>query len=64
MQNQNIDINNLKLDVEFILSKGKPISTADSLEDVVPVSWSKDVLEGKAKSKTLIKSLKPNISQR
>ena len=44
------------LDVNFILSKGKPISSQEVLNDIIPVPWNEDVLNGSYKGKTIIKS--------
>lgn len=46
------------LDVNFILVHGRAISSQEVLEDVVPVNWSDDVLNGKYEKKTIIKSKK------
>lgn len=45
-----------KLDVNYILSHGKSISSQEALSDVTPVEWDEDVLSGKKKDKTIIKS--------
>ncbi len=44
------------LDVGFILNHGKSVSSQEALSDVTPIEWSEDVLSGKYKNKTIIKS--------
>lgn len=38
-----------KIDFNKIAKNGKVISTKESLRDIVPFSWKKEVLEGNAK---------------
>lgn len=45
-----------KLDVGFILNHGKSVSSQEALSEVTPIEWSEDVLSGKYKDKTIIKS--------
>lgn len=47
-----------KLDMNFILTHGKPISSQEVLKDVTAVSWGKKVLDGKYKNKTIIAETK------
>ena len=48
--------NNLpKLNINFILTNGKKISSQEALNDTIPVEWNEDVLKGKYKNKTIIK---------
>lgn len=44
------------LDVGFILNHGKSISSQEALSEVTPIKWSTDVLSGKCKDNTIIKS--------
>ncbi|MCM1113535.1 MAG: hypothetical protein NC399_09810 [Muribaculum sp.] len=44
------------LDVGFILAHGQAVSSQEILSDITPVDWSEDVLSGKDKGKTIIKS--------
>lgn len=39
-----------------IIEKGTAISSQEALSDITPIDWSKDVLDGKYKDKTIIKS--------
>ena len=39
-----------------LIEKGTPISSQEALSGVIPINWSKDVLDGKCKDKTIIKS--------
>lgn len=51
-----LDLNDLSLDINQIISKGTKISTEEALEDVTPINWSKEVLDGNYKGKVLIKN--------
>lgn len=42
--------------IEKYINKGNIISTEEALKDIIPIDWSDDVLAGKYKGKTLIKS--------
>lgn len=44
------------LDVGFILNHGKSVSSQEVLSEVAPIEWSEEVLSGKYKDKTIIKS--------
>lgn len=44
------------LDVNFILTHGTVISSQEALSGIIPIDWNKDVLDGKCKDKTIIKS--------
>ncbi len=49
--------NNLpKLDINFILTHGKKISSQEALNDIIPVEWNQNVLNGNYKDKAIIKS--------
>ena len=45
-----------KLDVDYILTHGKSISSQEALSDITPVEWDEDVLNGKCKRETIIKA--------
>lgn len=45
-----------KLDVGYILTHGKPVSSQEVLSDIIPVEWDEDVLNGNYKNETIIKS--------
>lgn len=38
-----------------IIENGTAISSQEALSDIAPINWSKDVLDGKYKNKTIIK---------
>lgn len=42
---------------------GKTISMEESLKDITPVNWSKEVLDGAYKNDTIIKSVEENSQQ-
>lgn len=42
------------------INKDNIISMEKALEDIVPIDWNNDVLEGKYKTKTLIKTKNEN----
>ena len=44
------------LDINFILAHGTAISSQEALADSAPITWSEDVLNGKYKNKTIIKT--------
>ena len=44
------------LDVSTILTRGQVISSQEILSEIAPIEWSEDVLSGKHKDKTIIKS--------
>lgn len=46
-----------KIDVDYILTHGKSISSQEALSDITPVEWDEDVLNGKYKKETIIKSI-------
>ena len=50
-----------ELDLSLIVGKGKIMSSQDAMEDIVPVQWSDDVLDGKCQGATLIKSQKNEV---
>lgn len=39
-----------RIDFSKIAFDSEPMTTEDSLEDVIPINWSDDVLEGKKKA--------------
>ena len=43
-------------DVSSILTRGQVISSQEILSEITPIDWSKDVLNGDYKDKTIIKS--------
>lgn len=51
-----------KVDMNKILN-GKTISMEESLKDITPVNWSKEVLDGVYKNDTIIKSVEENSQQ-
>lgn len=44
------------LDVDFILTHGKAISSQEAIADIAPIEWDEDVLNGDYKGKVIIKS--------
>lgn len=44
------------INVEFILTHGKRISSQEALRDISPIKWSNDVLSEKHKGNVIIKT--------
>ena len=44
-----------------IVGKGKIMSSQETMEDIVPIQWSDDVLDGKCQDAILIKSQKNEV---
>ncbi|MEE1255547.1 MAG: hypothetical protein UHN47_03410 [Lachnospiraceae bacterium] len=52
----NVNVIYPKLDLSLILGKGTQISSHEALQDAVVINWGKDVLNGKHKDTSIIKS--------
>ena len=50
-----------ELDLSKIVGKGKIMSSQETMEDIVPIQWSDDVLDGKCQDAILIKSQKNEV---
>lgn len=44
------------VNVEFILTHGKRISSQEALRDISPIEWSKDVLSERYKGNAIVKA--------